>query len=179
MDKHIDFFNYEGCLIYYKGKINSLNQAKMYGEKSLAKPILLIAVIDSITEDELVENRIVLTEKLIVRYEKLMKVYSKDLKYYSHTPISNPFWHLQSDGFWHLYGESCIDIQTNTPSISWIKEHVRYSKLDESLWIMLQNKEYRSKLREYIVDYKLKDGTWSGGKVFEGLGTLAALLLIA
>ena len=44
---------------------------------------------------------------------------------------------------------------------------------------MLQDKEYRGKLREYIIDYKLKDGSWSGGKVFEGLGTLAAILLIA
>ena len=53
------------------------------------------------------------------------------------------------------------------------------SYFDESLWILLQNKVWRMKLREYIIEHKLTDGFWSGKIAVEGLGILAALLLAA
>ena len=189
MDKHLDFFNYEGCLIYYKGSIENINQAKKHGEESVAKPVLLLAVIDSITYGEITSNRIRLTEELIVRYERLMDTYAKDLKYYSKTSVSNPFWHLQGDGFWHLAGAECIKSQKNTPSIPWLQEHVSYAYVDEALWILLQNKTMRLRLRDYIVEHKLTDDSWFGKIAAErqrvgapagmGLGAIAALLLAA
>jgi len=177
MDRHLDFFNYDGCLIYYKGRIQNIRQAKMYGEESVAKPILLLAIIDSISNGEIVVNRIRLTEKLIERYEELMKTYAKNLEYYSKTPIYNPFWHLQGDSFWHLNGAECIKEQKNTPSVPWIQEHVLYASVDEPLWILLQNEAMRLQLRDYIIEHKLTDGL--GKKAAEGLGFLAAIMLAA
>ena len=179
MDKHLDFFNYEGCLIYYKGRIQNINQAKKHGEESVAKPVLLLAIIDSITYGEITSNRIRLTEELITRYERLMNAYAKDLKFFSNTSISNPFWHLQGDGFWHLAGAECINSQKNTPSIPWLQEHVNYAHVDEPLWILLQNRTMRLLLRDYIIEHKLTNDFWSGKKAAEGLGTIAALLLVA
>ena len=179
MDKHLDFFNYEGCLIYYKGRIENINQAKKHGEESVAKPVLLLAVIDSITYGEITSNQIRLTEELIVRYERLMDTYAKDLKYYSKTSVSNPFWHMQGDGFWHLAGAECIKSQKNTPSVPWLQEHVSYAYVDEALWILLQNKTMRLLLRNYIVEHKLTDDSWYGKIAAEGLGAIAALLLAA
>jgi putative restriction endonuclease len=179
MDKHLDFFNYDGCLIHYEGRIQNIRQAKMYGEESIAKPILLLAIIDSITDGEIVINQIRLTEELIERYGKLMKTYAKNLEYYSKTPIYNPFWHLQGDSFWHLYGAECIKEQKNTPSVPWIQEHVLYASVDEPLWILLQNESMRLQLRDYIIEHKLTDDFSNGKKIVEGLGVLAAILLAA
>jgi putative restriction endonuclease len=44
---------------------------------------------------------------------------------------------------------------------------------------LLQNREWRIKLREYIIEHKLTDGFWNGKIAAEGLGVLAALLLVA
>lgn len=59
------------------------------------------------------------------------------------------------------------------------KENVEYANFDESLWILLQNKEWRTRLREYIIEHKLTDGFWNGKRMAEGLGVLAALLMVA
>ena len=55
----------------------------------------------------------------------------------------------------------------------------RFTILDEALWILLQNKEWRLKLRDYIIEHKLTDDFWNGKMVAEGLGILAAVILAA
>lgn len=179
MDKHIDFFNYDGCLTFYKRRIETLNQAKKHGEESVAKPVLLLALIDSISYGEISVNQIRLTEKLIERYERLMDTYASDLKFYSKTSVSNPFWHLQGDGFWHLHGAECILEQVNTPSVPWIQKYVSHASVDDALWILLQNQSMRLQLRNYIVEHKLTGDFWNGKMAAEGLGILAAILLAA
>ena len=44
---------------------------------------------------------------------------------------------------------------------------------------MLQNKEWRIQLRDYIVEHKLTDDSWFGKIAAEGLGVIAALVLAA
>lgn len=61
----------------------------------------------------------------------------------------------------------------------WLKDNVEFAYFDESLWIMLQNKVWRTKLRDYIIEHKLTDDFSSGKNVTEGLGVLAAILLAA
>ena len=56
---------------------------------------------------------------------------------------------------------------------------MEYAYFDESLWILLQNKVWRLKLRDYIVEHKLTDDSWFGKVAAEGLGAIAALLLAA
>ncbi|MBQ7150594.1 MAG: hypothetical protein IJS06_06510 [Prevotella sp.] len=63
--------------------------------------------------------------------------------------------------------------------IAWLKANVEFAFFDESLWILLQNKVWRMKLRDYIVEQKLSDGHWLGKIAAEGMGAIAALLLAA
>ena len=60
-----------------------------------------------------------------------------------------------------------------------LKENVEFACFDESLWILLQNKVWRTKLRDYIIEHKLTDDFWRGKMVAESAGLLAALLLVA
>jgi putative restriction endonuclease len=156
----------------------SIRQAKIHGEVIMAKPVLLLALIDSIDDGEFTSNRFTLSEWLEKRYLTLMKQYTKNSQFDKPADISNPFWHLQSDGFWHL--QYVEDPQEGvTPTKRWLKENVTFAYLDDDLWVLLQNKVWRQKLRDYIIEHKLTDDRWLGQIAAEGLGAIAALLLAA
>ena len=178
MNKLLQFYNYEQCYAYYTKRIMSIRQAKIHGEVIVAKPVLLLAFIDGIENREFTANRFTLNEWMENRYLTLMKQYTKNSQFPNPADISNPFWHLQGDGFWHL--QFCEEPQEGvTPSKRWLKEKVSFAYFDDDLWILLQSKVWRQKLRDYIVEHKLTDDSWLGKIAAEGLGAIAALLLAA
>ena len=86
---------------------------------------------------------------------------------------------MEADGFWHLNYQGERLRKGRTPSKAWLKENVEYAYFDEALWILLQNKVWRTKLRDYIIEHKLTDDFWNGKMAAEGLGIIAALLVAA
>lgn len=174
----LTFYFYEKCYANYTKRIMNIRQAKIRGEVIVAKPVLMLAIIDGIGAEEILANEIMLTEWLESRYVILMQQYMKSSQFDKPTDISNPFWHLQSDGFWHL---QCIEEAQEgvTPSKRWLKEKVSFAYFDDDLWVLLQNKVWRQKLRDYIVEHKLTDDHWSGKMVAEGLGAIVTLLFAA
>lgn len=48
MNKEIQFFDYSQCFNHYAKRIMSIRQAKINGEVILAKPVLLVAIIDEV-----------------------------------------------------------------------------------------------------------------------------------
>ena len=169
---------YEKCFANYTKRIMNIKQAKIRGEVIVAKPVLLLAIIDGISNDLFKDNVFHLTDWLESRYVMLMQQYMKSSQFDKPTDISNPFWHLQSDGFWHLQLAEKSQ-EGVTPSKRWLKEKVAFAYFDDDLWYLLQNKVWRLKLRDYIVEHKLIDDFWSGKMVAEGLGVLTAILLAA
>jgi putative restriction endonuclease len=132
----------------------SIRQAKIQGEVIVAKPVLMLALIEGIESGVFTNNRFVLNEWLEAHYLKLMLEYTRHSKFAKPSDISNPFWHLSTDGFWHLQLRTKEEI-TTTPSKAWLKENVTYAYFDDDLWILLQNKEWRTRLRDFIVEHKL------------------------
>lgn len=179
MNSTLHFYNYEQCFAHYTKRIMSIRQAKIHGEVIVAKPVLILALIDGIDNGEFTGNRFVLNEWLEKRYLTLMKQYTRNSQFPKPADISNPFWHIQGDGFWHLnyHGERLS--KSKTPSKAWLKGNVEFAYFDEPLWILLQNKVWRLKLRDYIVEHKLTSNHWLGKIAAEGLGAIAALLLAA
>ena len=174
----LQFFDYEQCFAFYAKRILNIRQAKIKGEIIVAKPVLILSLIDGISENVFVDNEFGLTEWLEVRYLVLMKQYTSSSQFSNVTGIENPFWHLATDGFWTLqYRQEPPN--GVSPSKRWLKDNVEFAHFDESLWILLQNKVWRTKLREYIIEHKLTDGFWSCMKVAEGVGLFAAILLAA
>ena len=172
------FYFYEKCFANYTKRIMNIRQAKIRGEVIVAKPVLLLAIIDGISCDLFKDNKIYMTEWLESQYVMLMQKYMYSSQFDNPTDISNPFWHLQSDGFWHL--KLATDSPKGvTPSKRWLKEEVAFAYFDEDLWLLLNNKVWRMKLRDYIIEHKLTDGFWSGQMVAEGFGVLAAMILAA
>lgn len=177
MNRTLQFYDYSRCFAYYTERIMSIRQAKIQGEVIVAKPVLMLALIDGIEEGVFVANNFSLNEWLEARYLKLMLEYTQQSQFAKPADISNPFWHLSTDGFWHLQLISEADKST-TPSKSWLKQNVRNAYFDDDLWVLLQNKQWRTKLREYIVEHKLSDNHWLRW-LSEGLASLAAVLMVA
>ena len=157
----------------------NIRQAKIHGETIVAKPVLIVAIIDAIDSNVFTNNQFVINNWLEGHYKMLMTQYAKDSQFDDTTEIDKPFWHLESDGFWHLNYQGERLSKSKTPSKAWQKENVEFAYFDESLWILLQNKVWRMKLRDYIVEHKLTDNHWFGKIAAEGLGAIAVLLLAA
>lgn len=153
MNNILPFFDYERCFKHYSKRILNIRMAVIRGERIKAKPALLVAIIDKMDEETSAycENIFLLDDGLENRYLEVMRKYTQDSQFDKPTDINNPYWHLQSDGFWHLV---CPE-NDNTPSKAWLKKKVWGAYLDTPLWIYLQNQEWRTKLRTFIVDHLL------------------------
>lgn len=179
MNRVIPFFSYEQCYEHYTKRIMNIRQAKIQGETIVAKPVFMVAIIDAIDSNVFTCNQFVINDWLEGHYKMLMTQYAKDSQFDDTTEIDKPFWHLESDRFWHLNYQGERLSKSRTPSKAWLKENVEFAYFDESLWILLQNKVWRMKLRDYIVEHKLTDNHWLGKIAAEGLGAIAALILAA
>ena len=179
MNREIQFFSYEQCFNYYIKRIATIRQAKIHGETIVAKPVLMVAIIDGIEANVFRNNQFAINDWLEGRYNMLMSQYAKDSQFDDKTTIDKPFWHLETDGFWHLNYQGERLSKGHTPSKAWLKENIDFAYFDESLWILLQNKVWRMKLRDYIIEHKLTDDFWNGKLAAEGVGAIAALLLVA
>ncbi len=179
MNRVIQFFSYEQCYQHYTKRIMSIRQAKIHGETIVAKPVLMVAIIDGIEANVFKNNKFDINDWLEGRYHMLMSLYAKDSQFDGTTGIEKPFWHLETDGFWHLNYQGERLTKGHTPTKAWLKDNVDFAYFDESLWILLQNKVWRTKLRNYIIEHKLTDDFWSGKVAAEGFGVIAALLLVA
>lgn len=136
----------------YTQKILRIRQAKIKGKVIIAKPALILAVLNGIDDGVFSNNRILLNDWLVNRYNKLMGTYNNNT---SITEIGMPFWHLQHDGFWHLQFIGILKEKVYTPTRKWLNNNVEYAYFDNDLWLLLQDKEWRIKLRNFILDHKL------------------------
>ena len=157
MSYNLKYYNYSQCYARYTDRIMNIRQAKIRGEVIVAKPVLMLALIDGIESGVFTNNRFALNEWLEERYLLLMHRYTRSSQFDKPTDINNPFWHLSTDGFWHLQLKTKGEMRT-TPSKAWLKENVSYASFDDDLWMLLQSKEWRTRLRDYIVEHKLMEG---------------------
>ena len=160
--KDLSSYFFEKCFANYTKRIMNIRQAKIRGEVIVAKPVLLLAIIDGISNDLFEDNKFLLTDWLESCYVMLMQQYMKSSQFDKPTDIF-------SEGLQ----------EGVTPSKRWLKEKVTFGCFDDDLWYLLQNKVWRLKLRDYIVEHKLTDDSWFGKIAAEGLGAIAALLIAA
>ncbi len=179
MNRVIQFFSYEQCYKHFTKRITNIRQAKIHGEIIVAKPVLMVAIIDAIDSNVFTNNHFVINDWLEGRYKILMQKYAKDSLFAEKAGIEKPFWHLETDGFWHLNYQGERLSKSRTQSKAWLKENVEHAYFDEPFWILLQNKAWRTRLRDYIIDHKLTNGFWKDKRVAEELGIIATMILIA
>ena len=122
------------------------------------KPILLLTVIELIERGRIPENKIFLSPELV---ETFMAYW---LKVTDRRPdITMPFFHLKSDGFWHLHANPGYEKALNTTSrirgAARFREVIAHASLDEALFVLLTEPEGRAIIRQTIIRTYFPDFT--------------------
>ncbi|MCY3552141.1 MAG: HNH endonuclease [Candidatus Poribacteria bacterium] len=120
------------------------------------KPLLLLAIIELIEQGQIPENRIVLSPDLA---EAFLKYWTKvtDRK----PNIAMPFFHLKSEGFWHLHAnsgyETALSVASQLKTASRIREVIASASFDDELFFLLTNAHDREVIRQTLIDTYFTD----------------------
>lgn len=133
-------------LTYYLNLFLSINVAKNKNGINIAKPVMLLSILNGIEDNTITENKIYFNKELVSNYRHVFSQYRKTI-----TPPEYPYYYLNSESFYTIVGST----NRKTPSAKFIREEVQYSMLDDMLWQLLQNREVRQKFSEAIITHFL------------------------
>jgi putative restriction endonuclease len=144
-------------LINYFDKFTRL-RVNTAGGQSPHKPCLLLSVIDLVEAGALSTNEILYRPELTERFNDYFDAVRTDR---DRPNIYMPFFHLRSEGFWHLQplkGRTAI-LQAMRTAVkhSDIVENVSSVRLDDDLYELLQDKDQRQQLRAVLITHWFGD----------------------
>ncbi|MFN2453144.1 MAG: HNH endonuclease [Pyrinomonadaceae bacterium] len=138
-------------LAFYLHKIKKLRINRNHGKPAPHKPLLLLAVIDLIEQSAIQANEIQPAPQLVESFLKYWNLLGLE-----RPRIFLPFYHLQSDGFWHLHAKNG---QTSYPfkSMSQLASVIAFASLDDDLFLLLHNAQAREAIRNTIIETYFPD----------------------
>lgn len=139
-------------LAYYSDCFSQLNVYKntKKGREALNQPILLLSVIDLITQKVINENIILISDELIKTFEKYWSILVPEP--FKGIDFALPYFHLKnkSGKFWKLKFSSAYE-GGRPQTISTLKRDVDYAYLDDELFKLLQDPSARQELIDAII----------------------------
>lgn len=148
-------------LSYYSKRFQRIRVDRAHGVAP-HKPLLLLSVIEMISNKEIQENKIYLSSELIQIFLKYWSYLGSE----SHNPdISRPYFHMRSGKFWHLMAnpgyENVISSKVKLKTFFEVNRSIKYAYLDEDLFDLLNISKYRECLLSVLV------GQWFPGRLDE------------
>jgi len=135
----------------YIDKFSNL-RVNTVGGVSPHKPCLLLAVIDLAEAGGLTKNKIFYRPELTERFNDYFDVVRGEC---DQPNIYMPFFHLKSEGFWHLQAldgrEAVLESMKTAVSHRDITENIRSVRLDSELQMKLQDSESRQNHRAALI----------------------------
>lgn len=131
----------------YRIAFLSVKQKCTNGKPNAAKPALVVAVINGIAAGEIKSNQIKFQE-IEARYVSELEKWQTEK-----TPLKYPFYHLESDGFWHLKWNTNPPDKSISPSAKFLRDNIDYAYFDNALWDILQDEEARNGYLNAISTY--------------------------
>ena len=137
-------------LAYYCNCFAKLNVSKTK-ERGTAnhKPILILSVVELITQQSIVENLIFVSNELIETFKKYWSILVAGSIYTD--ALHYPFFHLRREGFWHLKFRDTYNEGERIKTTNKLKEKVEYAYLDSELFELLQDPLSRQVLVDSLV----------------------------
>jgi len=140
---------------HYLHKFSKLNRASKNGVKAPHKPILLLALIQSISIGDIRDNKIYITPQLVANFKDHWNWLVKGNVF---TPnFSLPFFHMRSEKFWHLQtslGKEILLTSSNSiKSFSQLREALEFAFLDEALFELLMNSDIRIAFTNFLFEH--------------------------
>ena len=156
-NKIIRFFNYESAFDFYTKKIKDMKQGsiKRSGIKKIAKSVLILSIIRGIENGTFRYNRFIF-EDLERIYNDIFEQYTIIAQQSEKTNLTYPLYYLQTDVFWHLNFYNDSETRTASPSTAWVRKNVEYAYIDEELWLLLHNSDYRLRIKNFIIETKIR-----------------------
>jgi putative restriction endonuclease len=141
------------ALSNYVQKYSKLRVDRSKGMPAPHKPVLLLSIIEGISKKEIEDNRIYITPELVAQFKDYWHQLVTDTRFTSN--FSLPFYHLKSDGFWHLKmlagKELILTSSYSIKSLMQLKQTIDYAYLDEVLFSLLLNEHTRQVLRQTLL----------------------------
>ena len=145
-------------LSYYCRKFAKLNVSRSSGVAP-NKPILLLSVIELISQGQIRQNQIILSPELIATFLNLWS----HLEPVRKPDIGLPFFHLKGDSFWHHQPkpgfEAVITSGAKIRTVGLLREAVQYAYFDEELFALLADPSSRGELMDILIRTWFKDKT--------------------
>ncbi|MGC9458868.1 HNH endonuclease [Vibrio genomosp. F10] len=133
------------ALEYYLDRFQNLKMNSASGKKSPHKVCMLLAVMDLIQAGYIVSNKIylnqILKDQFTLHFDGLAQGKDKN------TP-ENPFFHLRSEGFWHLSYKGGYDKESTS---RYSAKAVDYVFIDDELFDFMKSSIVSNELKEALV----------------------------
>lgn len=154
----------------YSNLFSNLHTAKVKGQKAPHKAILLLTIIELVEKGIITSPNIELSEELVECFNETWKrklghstIFSPD--------IAKPFFHMQHESFWKLvdYEEACVKmvaedrlwtdddkskktLPNGSYSLRTMRQTFAYAEIDNRLFLLLQNVNFRAILRVILTN---------------------------
>lgn len=139
-------------LAEYLQAFAQLNVNRAGGIASPHKPCMLLAMMGLAEAGKLAQNQIRFEPPMLERYARFFNIVRGPS---DHPNPWFPFFHLRSDGFWHLQPkpgrEVALDVLDSARSASVIAENVACASLDPALHSLVLDPIAREQLRQQLV----------------------------
>ena len=140
-------------LQFYCKKFSRLRTAKIKGKAAPHKPVLLLAVIHEYEKGRIENNSIYISSELVASFHDYWHQLVHERIF---TPnFSLPFYHLKSEGFWHLTTllgrELLLTSSHSIRSFGHLKEVVEHASFDLNLNLLMKEPGKRSVLKEILL----------------------------
>jgi putative restriction endonuclease len=123
------------------------------------KPILLLSIIELISQGQIRQNQITLSAELISTFLNLWS----NLEPVRQPNIGLPFFHLRGDGFWYHYPKPGFELLINSHvkirTVSALQQTVEYAYLDQELFELFWNPDSRATLTDILISTWFSDKT--------------------
>ncbi|MBD2751423.1 HNH endonuclease [Spirosoma validum] len=141
-------------LTIYTRKFTKLKQGSTPYGKAPHKPVFLLTLLELIDKRLITDNHVTVTPELVATFKEnfslLVKTAHKD-------DFTQPFFYLQSDGFWFLKNKTGELLNTYIRSVQTLSDRLNYGYFADDLFDLLANDYARLHLRNTLLDYYFTD----------------------
>lgn len=141
-------------LAKYVAKFSKLRVDRSKGFPAPHKPILLFAILEGIQAKEIQSNQIFITPELVAAFKDIWHKLVHSARFTSN--FSLPFYHLKSDGFWHLKTQAGKELALTSShsikSFANLKGVIAYACFDDELFAFLQNEHTSLILKQTLLN---------------------------
>ncbi len=144
----------------YSEMLKTMRLGLRNGKVATSKPILILSIFDSISSGDVSDNQILFENNCVRnRFKVLSEFFNVPIKTQFLPIFIRPFYHLNSEPFYELVWKSDDrpKMNSHTPSAKYLRDHLAYAKLDDELWVLLQEQEHRDYLKQVIINRYLHE----------------------